>query len=95
MKPLLFSPAAQADLAEIWDYTAERWGTTQADHDTDDLHAACDALAAGRRQGRPVDVRPGYLKYLVGSHVIYFRERGDPLEIVRILHGRMDVSRQF
>jgi toxin ParE1/3/4 len=95
MKPLLFLPAAQADLEDIWWYTANRWGTTQADHYTDDLDDACRALASGQRQGRPVDVRPGYLKYLVGSHVIYFRERGDQLEIVRILHGRMDVDRQF
>jgi toxin ParE1/3/4 len=40
-------------------------------------------------------MRPGYLQYPTGSHVIYFRERGDQLEIIRVLHGRMDVSRQF
>jgi toxin ParE1/3/4 len=92
MKSLVFSPVAQADLEGIWDYTAEHWGLVQADRYTDDLRDACHALASGYRKGRPVDVRPGYLKYLTGSHVIYFRDHGDRLEVVRILHGKMDVD---
>ena len=28
------SPAAQADLSEIWDYTAEHWGEAQAERYT-------------------------------------------------------------
>ena len=95
MKSLVFSPAAQADMEGIWDYTAGRWGPAQADRYTDDIRDACNALASGRRQGRPADVRPGYLKYLTGSHAIYFRDHGDRLEVVRILHGRMDVDRHF
>ncbi|MFQ8432040.1 type II toxin-antitoxin system RelE/ParE family toxin [Amaricoccus sp. W119] len=30
MRGFVLSPAAQADLDEIWDYTAERWGQEQA-----------------------------------------------------------------
>ena len=29
------------------------------------------------KQGRPVDVRSGYLKYATGTHMIYFRDHGD------------------
>jgi len=39
-----------------------------------------------------VDVRDNYLKYLVGSHIIYFRNHHDCLNIVRILHGQMDAE---
>jgi toxin ParE1/3/4 len=95
MKSLVFSPAAQADMESIWDYTVTHWGPAQADAYTDDIRDACNALACGHRQGRPVDVRPGYLKYPAGSHVIYFREHGSRLEVVRILHGRMDVNRHL
>lgn len=95
MKALAFSPAAEADINEIWDYSAENWGPDQADRYTDELRDACHALAAGRRQGRPVEVRPGYLKLSTGSHMIYFRDLGDLLEIMRVLHGRRHVERHL
>ncbi|MDR1227443.1 MAG: type II toxin-antitoxin system RelE/ParE family toxin [Azoarcus sp.] len=95
MKSLVFSPAARVDVDVIWDYTVEHWGADQADRYMDDIRDACHGLASDRRQGRPVDVRPGYLKYLAGSHVVYFRDHGDRLEVVRILHGRMDVDRHL
>jgi toxin ParE1/3/4 len=95
MKSLVFSPAAQADMEGIWDYTVAHWGLAQADNYTDDIRDACKALASGHRQGRPVDVRSGYLKYLTGSHVIYFRDHGTRIEVIRILHSRMDVDRHL
>ena len=95
MKSIVLSPAAQADLEIIWDYTAEHWGLDQAERYTDDIRDACYDLASGHRQGRPVNLRPGYLKYLIGSHVVYFRDHSDRIEVVRILHGRMDVSRHL
>jgi toxin ParE1/3/4 len=95
MKAHVFSPAAEADIEEIWDYSAIHWGPDQADRYTDELRDACHALAAGRKQGMKVDVRPGYLKHATGSHVVYFRDRGDRLEIIRILHGMQDVERHL
>lgn len=95
MKRLLFLPAAITDIDGIWDYSAETWGPDQADRYTDEIRAACDDLAAARKSGRPADVRPGSLKYATGSHVIYFRDQGDRIEIIRILHGRQDVDRHL
>jgi len=89
------SPAAENDLAEIWRYTARRWSLEQAESYHEQIVAAFEGLAAGTKKGRTVDVRPGYLKYLVGSHLIFFRERSGRLEIVRILHSRMDVGRHL
>ena len=57
MKTLTFSPAAAADIENIWDYSAEHWGPDQADRYTDELRAACLALARGDRQGRRVPER--------------------------------------
>ena len=74
---------------------AERWGLDQAARYTRGIRDACSDLAAGLRQGRPVDVRLGYLKYVAGSHVVYFRDCGDRLEVIRVLHGRMDVGRHL
>jgi len=93
MKALVFAPAAEADIEGIWDYSADNWGPDQADRYTDEIRDACRALASGRKRGRTVDVRPGYLKLSTGSHVVFFRDLGDRLEIIRVLHSRQDVER--
>lgn len=93
MKALAFTVAATVDLEEIWDYTEREWGLAQARRYGQELRNACHALALGQRRGRQVDVRPGYLKCLSGSHVILFRDLGDTLEIVRILHDAQDAER--
>jgi len=95
MKALAFSPAAEADIEGIWDYSADNWGPDQADRYTDEIRDACRTLASGGKRGRVVDVRSGYLKLSTGSHMIYFRDHGDRLEIMRVLHGRQDVDRHL
>jgi len=92
MKKLVFSPAAIADIHKIWNYTAERWGMDQADQYTDTIQDACYALTKGIRTGRKVDIRAGYLKYLVGSHMIYYKQELSRINVVRILHGQMDIE---
>lgn len=39
-------------------------------------------------------VRPGYRKALSGRHVLFYRQGAQGVEVVRILHQRMDVDRQ-
>jgi toxin ParE1/3/4 len=92
---LTFSPAAAADIGAIWDYTALNWGMDQADRYVDDIHSACVALADGERTGRSVDVRDGYLRYLVGRHLIFFRQDGPGIVVIRVLHQSMDVERHL
>ena len=92
MKVLGFSPAAQSDLGNIWDYSARHWGADQADLYTDEVISCCRDLASGAKRGREVNVRSGYLKYAVGVHIVYFREDKDRVDVMRILHQRQDVS---
>lgn len=93
MKRFTLSPAARSDIDEIWDYTAERWGAAQAERYIGDIRDACIDLAAGRRVSQRVDIREGYRKLGVGSHILFFRsdDAGD-IVVVRILHKRMDVE---
>jgi len=89
------APLAEADLEGIWLYTLRNWSMEQADSYHRDRVAALEGLATGRKLGRKVDVRPGYLKYAVGEHVVYFREDDAGIVVVRVLHGRMDVRRHL
>ncbi|ECH6754809.1 type II toxin-antitoxin system RelE/ParE family toxin [Salmonella enterica subsp. enterica serovar Poona] len=92
MKAVAFSPAAEADIGEIWDYSADRWGPDQADNYTDAIRDTCYALARGTKRGRPAEVLPDFQKYLCGSHVVYFLDNPDHLDVIRILHQRQDAQ---
>lgn len=93
-KPYRVSPLAEADLEEIWLYTAKCWSMEQADTYHRNFVKAFEELAAGLRQGRP-SVLPDFQKYLCGSHVIYFLMYADCLDVIRILHQRQDVERHL
>lgn len=89
-------PKARKDLDGIWFYTYETWGEDQADHYIYDLDAGFRALAAEPQKGRPCeDIREGYRKHMVGKHTIYYRPTKKGIEIVRILHQRMDPARHL
>lgn len=94
-EPYRLSPLAEADLEEIWLYTLKTWSLEQADSYLRELVTTFEALAAGTRQGREADVRPGYRKYLCGSHVVYFKADADGLNVVRVLHQRQDAERNL
>ena len=68
------SPAALADLEEIWDFTCTRWNEDQADEYVRDLQVAMERLADNPRIGRACDdVRAGYRSHRAGSHTLYYR----------------------
>ena len=94
-KPYQLSPLAEVDLEEIWLYTARNWSIEQADSYHRSLVATFEGLAAGKKTGRPVDVLPKFQKHLCGSHVIYFYDQPDRLDVIRILHQRQDAERHL
>jgi toxin ParE1/3/4 len=90
------SPRAQADLEDIWDYTVVQWSGEQAEAYIRQIHKAIETLAATCGVARSCDeIRRGYWKYPVGSHVIFFRQHPYGIDIMRILHSRMDFARHL
>ena len=84
--------AARSDLLNIARYTQSQWGKAQRNRYLARFDAAFHRLAASPRLGEACDhVRPGYRKFPVGSHLIFYRLTPDGVRIVRILHQRMDV----
>jgi toxin ParE1/3/4 len=84
-------PRAQADLDEIWDYSAARWDVDQAETYIRQLWEDISKVVGDPTLGRECpEVRPGYRKYPSGSHVFFYRPALDGAIEVRILHKRMD-----
>lgn len=95
MKRLVFTPAARNDLTSIWLYSARTWGVEQADEYTDAIEAVCISVARSLGLGRAVIGRGDYRKRAVRSHVLYFRDLPDQIQIIRILHTRQDPDIQL
>jgi toxin ParE1/3/4 len=96
MSRVVLSPRAKADLGEIWDYTLIRWGVDQAEKYLRELWRELERLAENPAVAVDIgNVRTGYRKFRVGSHVAFFRTTATGIDVVRILHQRMDFERHL
>ena len=85
------TPAARRDLSSIWDYTEDRWDVGQAETYVSEIRAAIERIAEAPSRGRACDeVRAGYRRYSIGSHLIFYVESAGGVDVIRILHQRMD-----
>ena len=81
------------DLKAIAIYTQENWGKNQRALYLKMIDDAFHELSANPKLGAKIDdIRAGYFKYRIGSHLIFYRMIYDDVQIVRILHQRMDVE---
>jgi plasmid stabilization system protein ParE len=94
------TPAARADLWDIWHYIGvKNFNPAAADRLWQDIEDACAELAQKPSLGHSRrDLTPDrkVLFYRVRDHylVIYLRDT-DPLQIARVLHGARDVKREL
>lgn len=85
---------AKVDLKSIAAFTQQRWGRDQRNKYLLQFDQTFHQLSENPALGRKCDnIRPGYRKFPLVSHVIYYRiGEHDCVEIIRILHKHMDVS---
>ena len=91
------SKEARIDLEQIWIYTVENWSIDQADRYLNLLIDEMEYLCLKPNSGFNFDhIRTGYWRTKVKSHFIFYRiNQSTELEIIRILHERMDVENQL
>jgi toxin ParE1/3/4 len=88
---------AVEDLAGIWNYTCETWSEKQADKYYAMLLDSCKELAAKPDSGRKYDdVHQHLLGYKTNQHIIFYLVVSQKeIEIIRILHNKMDLKRRL
>jgi toxin ParE1/3/4 len=93
MPALRIKAAARADLKGIARYTQQTWGREQRNRYLTEMDQTFVRLAENPELGEACDrVRAGYRIFPVGNHRIFYRLGADKaVEIIRILHKRMDV----
>ena len=79
---------AEADLTRIFSSSYSVFGPIQAERYRDSLVACCGLLGGNPEMGRPVPIRPGLRRHEHGRHVIFYRQNGDGILILAVLHQR-------
>lgn len=96
MRTYRLTPAAVHDLSSIWDFTEHRWDTRQAETYIREIQAAIERVADDPDRGRDrTEIRQAYRSVSVNSHVIFYIVRDEQVDVVRILHQRMDYRRHL
>ena len=85
------------DLDDIWAYTYEKWSIYQADRYYNLIIDEIEYIASNPLLGRSMDhIKEGYRLSKVKSHLVFYKISLDKtIEIVRILHQKMDVENRM
>ena len=93
----LISEKANQDIEDIWLYTYENWSPEQADRFYNLILDEIEFIADNFESGKSVDyIKNGYRTSVVKSHIIFYRKsESNIIEIVRVLHQKMDIENRF
>lgn len=91
------SEKALEDLNNIWIYTAENWSIEQANRYynliVDEIEYVADNFETTKDLS---NVRKNYNYSKVKSHLVFYKKtKNTEMEVVRILHERMDVKNRI
>ena len=91
------SRQAIKDLNNIWLNTFKKWSKEQADHYYDLIINEIRFIADNFFTGKSVEqTRKNYRVTKIKSHLMFYRKvENDTIEIVRILHQRMNIKKRL
>jgi toxin ParE1/3/4 len=93
MPDVILRPEAVRDLEDIADYTIDQWGKEQARLYVGELRQSIERLGStGERYPLVDTLFPGLRRMRSRHHLIYYVVDDRVVEIIRVLHERMDVN---
>jgi len=96
MPGIRLSRAAETHLEDIWVYSLTEWGEVQAETYAAVIEKALTELAGNPRLGRlRPEIRAGYRSFRAGKHIIFYCVSGEIVDVLGILHERMDPGRHL
>ena len=97
MAKYILTNKAVEDLSKIWEYTYEVWSESQADKYYELLTSSFQEIMQNPRLGKNYDeIDSTILGLCVGKHIIFYRmAQSNNIEIIRILHQRMDLKNRI
>ncbi|EKU96603.1 plasmid stabilization system protein [Leptolyngbya sp. PCC 7375] len=98
MHKIRYTELADTDLFDIYVYTYQTWGASQAISYTAGLKSAIDRIAQEPTRPGTIDrsnLRQGYRSYHQQRHLIFYRVVENTIEIIRVLHDSMDIANRL
>ena len=94
MAKVILRQEAIDDLNDIWVYTIDEWSEKQADKYYTAIEFACAQIGKNPELGKEYDgISKNLLGFRAGKHIIFYQIISkDRIEVVRILHERMDLK---
>jgi toxin ParE1/3/4 len=90
------SKLALEDIENIWKFTSEQWSIEQANKYYYEIFSNIEKICVSSEIGKPIDeIKKGYRRTNVKSHMIIYKKKGLIIYIVRILHQKMDIEEQL
>lgn len=83
---------ARGDIQAIWDYGAREHGVEAANRYVIRLDQSIQMALQYPEIGTDYcEIRQGYRKLSSGNHLIFYIPHNGGIDVIRVLHGRMDV----
>lgn len=94
MAKVILRQEAIDDLNDIWVYTIDEWSEKQADKYYLAIEFACTQIGKNPELGKEYDgISNNLLGLRIGKHIIFYQVISkDRVEVIRILHERMDLK---
>ena len=90
------SEDALNDLRRVGRYTQKEYGVEQRKNYLAQLDKRFVQLSKSPHLGRErPEIKPGFKSIVEGKHVIFYRVKDTNIEILRVLHGNMDLKRRI
>ena len=95
-KKYRLSLKAEKNLEDIFNFGEEKWGEDKSSEYIEELFKCFELLAKNHDMGveRP-ELYDGTKSFVLGSHVIFYRNISSIIEISTILHQKVDIVSKF
>ena len=96
MLQLRVTPKAESDLTDIWTYSCEKWGITQANAYLDRLEIGMKQLLNHSLLGVNCShVLADYRKLQIEHHAVFYKVLERELLVIRVLNEDMDAPQRL
>ncbi len=98
MAKIRLSRKAIADLDGIWEYIVQTWSEDQAVIYYRQIYTSIQSLDRLHTflEKKYDVIKPGLLGFKVGHHIVFYKKIEDgSIQVVRILHEKMDYQRHL
>lgn len=97
MAKVILRQKAIDDLSDIWDYTMYKWSENQADIYYSTIKFACKEIGTNLDIGKQYyGISANLFGFKSGKHIIFYHIISeDEIEVIRILHERMDLKNRL